>query len=104
MTQEMKPLKCCKGCIGLDENGTFKNKFKCRFCDDYYREILMKVYNENKSDKGCDTCKNCEHVRNYSHTAGEEYECTVGLQCDTVYFEVKNCPKWIGQFESENKE
>ena len=99
----MKPLNCCKSCEGLNKNGVFKNKLKCMFyCDDYALEKIKRLYNEQKSNKGCSTCKNCKHVRNYpDYVTGEECDCTVGLQCDTVLFKVKDCPKWIGQFESE---
>ena len=98
----MKPLNCCKDCDGLNKNGNFKNKFKCMFCDDHAHEEMMMIYNKKKSDKGCSTCKNCKHVRNYpDYVTAEECDCTAGLQCDTVLFKVKDCPKWIGKFESE---
>lgn len=97
----MKPINCCIGCDGINENGTFRNKLKCMFCNDYALEITMKLYNEQKSDRGCSTCKNCEHKYNYpNYVISEECVCTIGLECDTVYFTVKNCPKWVGTFES----
>lgn len=100
----MKPLNCCKGCKGLNENGSFRNKLKCLLCDDYAHEAIMMSYNENKEKKGCSTCKNCEHAYNYpAYVTAEEYVCRAGLECDTVLFTVKNCPKWVGEFESEDK-
>ncbi len=101
----MKPLNCCRGCKELNKNGTFKNKLRCMFCDAYGHELIMKLYNEQKANKSCSTCKNCKRVCEYpSYVLGEECDCTVGLQCDTVFFKVKDCPKWIGKFESEDKE
>ena len=98
----MKPLNCCKCCIGLNENGTFKNKLKCLFCDKYALEKTKILYNEQKLERGCSTCECCKHVRNYpGFVTGEESICMAGLKCDTVNFTVKNCPKWIGKFESE---
>ena len=98
----MKPINCCIGCDGLNESGNFRNKLKCMFFDDYATEEIMRLYNEQKSDRGCSTCKNCEHKYNYpDYVTGEECVCTVGLECDTVLFTVKNCPKWVGLFESE---
>ncbi len=101
----MKPLNCCKSCAALNENGTFRNKLKCSFCDKYAFEKMKRLYKERKKDKGCSTCKNCEHIHNYpGYVTAEESICRVGLECDTVCFTVKNCPKWEGVFESEDKE
>lgn len=98
----MKPLNCCKNCKGLNENGTFKNKLKCLVCDEYFFETIKKLYNEQKKNRGCSTCKNCKRVRNYpGYVTGEESVCIAGLQCDTVQFSVKDCPKWVGAFENE---
>ena len=100
----MKPLNCCKGCMGLNENGTCKNKLKCLFCDDYALEQTKILYNEQKLEMGCSTCENCKHVRDYpGFITGEECICAAGLKCDTVCFTVKNCPKWIGKFEKEEE-
>lgn len=98
----MKPLNCCKSCEGLNEKGTFRNKLKCKFCDKYASEVTKKLYDEQKKEKGCSTCKYCEHIHNYpGFVTAEECICSVGLRCDTVYFTIKNCPKWAGRFESE---
>jgi len=98
----MKPLNCCKNCDGF-ENGIFRNKLKCLLsCDKYVFEDAKRLYNEQKGNKGCSTCKNCKHVINYpGFVTAEESICTVGLECDTVLFTVKNCPKWAGTFENE---
>ena len=91
----MIPLNCCEGCKGLNKNGTFKNKLKCMFCDGYVIEATKKLYNEQRKDKGCSTCKHCEHVYDYpGFITAEESICKAGLKCDTVYFTVKNCPNW----------
>jgi len=97
----MKPLKCCKTCNNY-KGGQFRNKLKCMFCEAYGKELILKLYNEQKVDKGCSTCKYCEHIRDYpAYVTGEECECTAGLKCDTVLFAVKNCSKWAGKYESE---
>lgn len=101
--KEMKPLDCCINCNGLNENGTFRNKLKCLFsCDKYVFEDAKRLYDEQKEDRGCSTCKHRLHAYKYpSYVTAEESVCTVGLECDTVNFTVKNCPKWVGKFESE---
>lgn len=100
----MKPLNCCKSCKGLNESGTFRNKLKCLFCDEYAFENIKRLYNEQKENKGCSTCKYCKHIYNYpSYVVAEESICEVGLKCDTVCFVIKDCPKWVGKFESEDK-
>lgn len=89
----------------VKRKGEFRNKLKCLFCDEYAFENTKRLYNEQKSDKGCSTCKYCENVHHYpSYVTAEESICKVGLECDTVCFTVKNCPKWVGKFESEDKE
>lgn len=46
--------------------------------------------------RGCGTCKNVKCVSHYpGFVTAEECICTVGLQCDTVLFEVNHCPKWV---------
>lgn len=97
----MKPLDCCKDCTGLNENGTFKNKLKCYFCYRYDIEDAKRLYNELKENRGCSTCKYCEHIYNYpGYVTAEECICRASLECDTVCFTVKNCPKWGGRYES----
>lgn len=57
--------------------------------------FLKKCHEEQKVKKGCSTCKNIRHVIDYpGFVMGEENECTAGLECDTVLFSIKNCPKW----------
>lgn len=101
----MKPLECCKNCNGINESGEFRNRLNCVFsCDRYASENMKNLYDNLKVNKGCSTCKNCEYVRKYpDYITAEECVCTVGLECDTVLFTVKNCPKWVGKFESEEK-
>ena len=100
----MKPLNCCKDCNELNENSTFRNKLKCLLsCDKYFFEDAKRLYNEQKENKGCSTCKYCEHIYNYpGFVTAEESICKAGLECDTVWFTIKNCPKWIGKFENED--
>lgn len=98
----MKPINCCKGCKWLNENGTFRNKLRCMFCDAYFQEETGRLYDEQKSRKGCSTCINCKHVYDYpGFVTAEENVCVAGLECDTVTFEVKDCPEWKGKYESE---
>ena len=97
----MKPLECCKKCSNL-KDGQFRNKLKCIFCEVYVEELSLQLYNNQKADKGCSTCKFCTHVNNYpAYVTAEECKCTAGLECDTVLFTVKNCPKWAGEYESK---
>lgn len=59
------------------------------------RRSFMKLYNEMALERGCVTCANCEHVQDYpGFVTAEECECKVGLRCDTVLHNVKNCKKW----------
>lgn len=56
---------------------------------------LKKIFDEAAKSRGCATCQNLQHVVDYpGFVTGEENECTVGLQCDTVYFTVNNCPQY----------
>ena len=103
----MQPLTCCLNCKEYDsEHNTFRNKLRCMItCDAYAEESVRIAYEELKADKGCSTCKHCRHVRNYpGFVTGEECECNAGLECDTVLFRVKNCLKWVGRYEGEDKE
>lgn len=102
----MKPLSCCTNCMWFNqENNQFRNMLRCIFsCDEYVEEECRILYNEQKADKGCSTCKNCKHVRDYpGFVTGEECDCEAGLACDTVLFSLKNCPKWIGRYEGVSK-
>lgn len=67
-------------------------------------EFLQRLWDENKKKRGCLTCANCKHIRNYpGFVLGEENECTVGLECDTILDSVKNCEQYIeGTWEEEN--
>lgn len=57
--------------------------------------FIKKCHEELKKERGCSTCKNLKHVRDYpGFVDAEENECTARLECDTVLFSVKNCPKW----------
>lgn len=59
---------------------------------------MKKIFEEAAKSKGCSTCANKKHVIDYpGFVTGEENECTVGLECDTVFFTVKNCPKYKKQ-------
>lgn len=100
----MKPRKCCENCDGLNELGQFKNKLKCLFnCKEYVAEEVKELYDKQKVNKGCSTCKYCAHDHNYpGFITGEECVCNAGLKCDTVLFSVKNCPKWVGRMEETN--
>lgn len=86
----MKRLGCCENC-------NVKNRLRCLFCEEYQQEEFDSLYNEYKKDKGCSTCKNCKRVNNFpGFVTAEECVCEEGLNCDTVLFAVKNCPKWVG--------
>lgn len=64
------------------------------------RQRYKELHYELAEKKGCSTCKHCVHVRNYpGFVTGEEYECSVGLECDTVLFSVENCPEWADGYE-----
>lgn len=57
---------------------------------------LKKMWDESVKEHGCTTCANCEHVRRYpDFVTGEEHECKVGLECDTILGTVKNCEKYV---------
>ena len=56
---------------------------------------MKEVFDRCAKDRGCSTCENCRHVIDYpGFVTGEENACTVGLECDTVLFRVKNCPQY----------
>ena len=62
------------------------------------QEFEDRAYELHKSfsvEKGCITCKHCKHVIDYpGFVTGEECECDVGLECDTVLHSVKYCDQW----------
>ena len=60
---------------------------------------LYQLHKELAKYRGCPTCKHCIHVVNYpSYFTGEECECNIGLQCDTVLFTVTDCEKWEDKY------
>lgn len=60
------------------------------------KKKYLNLHNRLKKKKGCSTCLNCIHARNYpGFVTAEECECIAGLKCDTVMFKVKNCDQWI---------
>ena len=78
----------------LDEYSSLQKKNKNN------KKIL--IYNKNKVKRGCTTCANCVHVRDYpGFVTGEECECSVGLKCDTVLDSVRNCEKYV-EYNIEN--
>jgi len=99
----MKPGECCKGCDNVKEDSIIRNEFRCIFgCGKLAKEQLKKAYDSIKGDKGCGSCNHCVHVRDYpGFVTGEECDCLAGLECDTVLFSVKNCPRWVGRYEEE---
>ena len=47
-------------------------------------------------EQGCSTCRHCK-PNGFDYPNQVTYErnyCDTGLECDTVLFSVKNCPKW----------
>ena len=60
------------------------------------KEFIRRLHNKNKVKRGCTTCANAVHVRNYpGFVTGEEWECSVGLKCDTVLDSIRNCEKYV---------
>lgn len=81
------------------------NKIRRIFCPtpeeqlEDFKKYKM-IHDELKVKKGCSTCIHCKHVRNYpGFVTGEECECDTGLECDTVLFQVEQCPKWEDNWE-----
>jgi len=59
------------------------------------RKRYYKIHCELAVKRSCVTCKHCVHVRNYpGFVTGEECECDIGLECDTILGSVTNCEKW----------
>jgi len=95
----MKSLNCCKKCSWF-KDGEFKNRLRCAFCGKYAEELSLKLYNEQKGERGCATCRWCKHVYDYpAFVTAEECICTAGLECDTVLFSIKDCKEWVGKYE-----
>lgn len=63
-------------------------------------ERYLQIHKELSVKRGCSTCKHCKHVLDLpGFVTGEECECDVGLQCDTVLFRIKNCELWEDSLE-----
>lgn len=62
------------------------------------RTRMQKVFNMAAKDEGCSTCEYCVVNTDlpYHPTFGmvEQNKCMQGLECDTVLFSVKHCPKY----------
>ena len=59
------------------------------------RKNYERIFENQAKDKSCITCLHCHHVINFpGFVTGEECECTVGLECDTVLHKVTDCPSW----------
>lgn len=57
--------------------------------------VLFLSYCQDIAKRTCIACKNCKHMYRYpGFVDAEEYECTAGLECDTWFDTVKNCPKY----------
>lgn len=66
------------------------------------KRTIKLLHDKFKDEKGCTTCRNCVHVKNYpGFVTGEECICCAGLECDTVLFSVKNCPMWKDSFKED---
>ena len=57
----------------------------------------LELHKRLAKEKGCSTCKDCADtgIRYPGFVEAEMFECLAGLECDTVHFKVKNCPKWM---------
>ncbi len=81
------------------------NDFREVFCPtpeqiEESRKRYYKIHCELAVKRGCVTCKHCIHVRHYpGFVTGEECECDIGLECDTVLGSVTNCEKWEDGWE-----
>ncbi len=63
---------------------------------------FIALHKELAKDRGCETCRNTRHMVDYpGFVTGEENECTAGLECDTVFFTVRNCPRWADSLQEE---
>ena len=55
----------------------------------------QQLYDELKLQKGCVTCKHCIHIQDFpGFITGEENECDIGFNCDTVLHSIINCDSW----------
>ena len=46
--------------------------------------------------KSCSTCNNCVEMYRYpGFVDAEPCECAKGLECDTWYDKVRDCPEWV---------
>ena len=61
-----------------------------------------RLHAELAKKRGCSTCGHCRRVINLpGFVTGEECVCDAGLQCDTVLFNVKDCPRWRDDYLHE---
>ena len=65
-------------------------------------EDLKFLYEHHKKltkDRGCSTCKHLKHVKEYpAFVMAEGCVCNAGLTCDSVFYSIKDCPKWEDSF------
>ena len=86
------------------------NKLRRIFCPTPEEEAedlrqYKAIHDELAKERGCSTCKNIRHVIDYpGFVTGGENECTAGLECDTVFFTVKDCPLWEDGWADEMRE
>ena len=60
-----------------------------------FRPEFIQWYMRKSLDKGCITCKKCKEMYRYpGFVSAEECECIDGLECDTYFDRVKNCPNY----------
>lgn len=79
--------------------GNFNRTFNPTFEEQKeYEERYLRLYKEIADKRECSTCANCIQVDSYpGFVIAEECKCRVGLECDTVYFTIRNCPGWVVQ-------
>ena len=57
---------------------------------------LQKLWNEAKKKRRCTTCANCKRIIIYpGFVLAEEHICAVGLECDTILNNAKDCEQYI---------
>lgn len=64
-------------------------------CDPPGWFFLLMVYMNMAQDRSCRTCRNCKEMYRYpDYVDAEECICTKGLECDTWFDRVKDCPQY----------
>lgn len=64
-------------------------------------KTIKAIHKEVAKEHDCSTCKHIKHINDYpGYYTGEEYECAVGLTCNTILYSVKNCPNWMDRWDS----